>query len=437
MTGGPEGLRVHFATGPVTAVYHHPGPVPDGSLVVPLEALAECEGKDDAPVTIQQTDPAQVELRWTSRGLPLVREFPVPSIQLSPVPEIPKRMVPNDPSLLAALHEATQTASKEAGRFATSHILLKGKTGELVGTDGRQLLIQGGFRFPWPDEVLVSSLGVFGCKELPTNLPVHIGHSDTHVAVQVGDWIFWLLIDREGRFPDVQGVIPKGQGTELQLDAHDAVVLSRSLSELPGANDDSSPVTVDLNGQGIVRARASGQEHSTELILDHSQVKGRPVRLCMDRQYLARAARLAFTRLTVFDAEKPIVCRDERRTYVWMPLGKDSVLQPHADDVHVSSASKEQSTKGANTPSPRPKKEHQPAPANAVSLKKKSKPEGAKGGAGTGELLEEAAKVRSLLRETLVRFRSLVQAIKVQRRQHRLVRSTLATLKQLQQVGEK
>jgi hypothetical protein len=343
-------------------------------------------------------------------------------------------MVPNEPGLLSSLHESMQTASKEAGRFATGHVLLKGKTGELIGTDGRQLLIQGGYRFPWPDDVLIPSVGVFGGKELPTSLPVHIGHTDTHVAVRVGDWIFWLVIEKEGRFPDVQGVIPKGQGTELQLDARDAAVLNRSLSVLPGANDDNSPVTVDLNGQGVVRAQASGQDHSTELILDHSQVTGQPKRVCMDRQYLARASRLGFMRLAVLDADKPIVCRDERRQYVWMPLSKDGVLQPHADDVHVSTARQDQPAKAPTRPSPRPKEEPQAGTPRTVPLKK-SNPKRAKGGAGTGELLEEAAEVHRLLRETLTRFQGLVRAIKVQRRQHRLVRSTLATLKQLQQVG--
>jgi hypothetical protein len=155
----------------------------------------------------------------------------------------------------------------------------------------------------------------------------------------------------------------------------------------------------------------------------------------MDRQYLARACRLGLTRLAVLDADKPVVCRDERRTYVFMPLAKAGVLQPHADDVHVSTGRQDQPTKESTRPSTRPKEEPQARTPRTVPLKKKSKPHGAKGGAGTGELLEEAAEVHRLLRETLIRFQGLVRAIKVQRRQHRLVRSTLATLKQLQQVG--
>lgn len=121
---GPGGLRVHFKAGPVTAVYHKPGPLAEGSMAVPLEALAECEGKDDSPVTIRPMDTGLMEVQWTSRGLPQIREYPISAIEPSPNPEMPKSMVPNDPGLLTALHEAMQTASKEATRFILNHILL-------------------------------------------------------------------------------------------------------------------------------------------------------------------------------------------------------------------------------------------------------------------------------------------------------------------------
>ena len=50
-------------------------------------------------------------------------------------------------------------------------------------------------------------------------------------------------------------------------------------------------------------------------------------------------------------------------------------------------------------------------------------------------LIEQAQSVRTKLRELLAETNELLRAAKRQRQQERLVRSTLASLKQLQQAG--
>ena len=55
-----------------------------------------------------------------------------------------------------ALDEAMKIPTGSTGRLSPTWIQLRGKQGEFVATDGRQLLIQGGFQFPWKEPVLVS-----------------------------------------------------------------------------------------------------------------------------------------------------------------------------------------------------------------------------------------------------------------------------------------
>src|SRR5262249_37663694 len=153
-------------------------------------------------------------------------------------------------------------AARDGVPFAVQKLQLRGARGELVATDGRQLLVQEGFPFPWKEDLLVPAVGVFGCRELPQDAAVTVGKTDTHVCVEVGPWSFSLAVDKEGRFPDGEPAIPARTGsvTTCRLSAEDAAFLARALPRLPGQGDDHEPVTVDCNGHLAVRARAEGQE---------------------------------------------------------------------------------------------------------------------------------------------------------------------------------
>jgi hypothetical protein len=60
---------------------------------------------------------------------------------------------------------------------------------------------------------------------------------------------------------------------------------------------DKAPVTLDLNGQAVVRAKAEGQEQVTEVVLCQSEVHGPPVRFATNRDNLGRALALGFCEL--------------------------------------------------------------------------------------------------------------------------------------------
>src|SRR5205823_10511182 len=111
----------------------------------------------------------------------------------------------------------------------------------------------------------------------------------------------FLTIQVDARFPRVEHVIPDGRsaGTRLRLDPEDAAFLEQALDRLPGGDEPSAPVTLDLNGTVAVRARAAGQGRVTELVLGRSGFVGTPVRLVTNRHSLARALRLGFAEVEV------------------------------------------------------------------------------------------------------------------------------------------
>jgi hypothetical protein len=219
-------------------------------------------------------------------------------------------------------------------------LLLRGQSGEVAATDGKQLLDHGGFNFGWAEGVLVPAVPVFGSKELGPDQPVEVGRTADHVVLRLSSWTFWLRIDAHGRFPSLDGVVPKPSEADsyLRIAPADIAFLRTTLPRLPGRDDDNQPLTVDLNGRVCVRARAAGQSRTTEVVLARSECTGEPARLCLNRLYLARALRLGLADAYVVKPTAPVLFRDDRRQYVVMPLAPDDALPPADDPIRIESA---------------------------------------------------------------------------------------------------
>ena len=150
----PDGLRVRAQVPDVAVEYHQPGPRPPNTLALPSEALADFEGARDSDVTLEKVGEEAVQARWEDAGLPQVRDYrAVDPATLPPLPEPTGELTPVGPGFLSALHEAARTAAREGVRFRVQKVQLRGGRGDVVGTDGRQLLIQGWIALPWKEDL--------------------------------------------------------------------------------------------------------------------------------------------------------------------------------------------------------------------------------------------------------------------------------------------
>jgi hypothetical protein len=329
LAAGRDGLHLSCVTDAVAVACHQPGALPEDRLVVPVQVLADCEGGRDERVVLERGGNNGVQALWHDGGVPQRKVYALNDAAAAEFPVLRSRWLPQDPALLPALHAASMTAARDGVRYALQHLQLQGKTGQLVATDGKQLLLHAGFRFGWNDSVLIPALPVWGCKELPAAESVSLGRTESHVFVKVGPWTFTLTIDRQGRFPNVTDIVPPptARRTTWTLTAPAAALLARTLPRLPGGEDAEQPVTV--------RARGEGAEQTTGLVLKDSVVNGPPLRFCGNRLYLARALSPGFTRFELVNADKPVVAYDERRTYLWMPLPAKEALPPSNDVVRI------------------------------------------------------------------------------------------------------
>jgi hypothetical protein len=448
--GAADGLNVRLTHVDGAVEFHESRSYPSEVIVLPLEALADFEGRNFDPVTLESTGPRGVLVKWDDGGVPQVKDYEAPAAdKLLKFPDLPDRMTKGEPSFLKALDNAYQSAGREAVRYATTHIQLQGRAGQIVATDGHQLLVQSGFQLPFSEDVLIPGTSIFGCKELTSVKDVTIGKTATHLCVRCGPLTAYLLINKDGRFPKTEQVIPSlsGKISCLRIDPADAAFLAKALPRLPGADDEHAPVTVDLNDQAILRATGE-QKRVTELVLAQSAVSGPAVRFALNRQYLARALDLGLGELCVVDGKAPLLIRGEKCKYVVVPLDQKTALAPDDNSLRITSAGTDLPARSAKIQKsePIPKSTEPPSaeetqkngaarPTTRTSRNGSTTHAERKPSAGSlNALVDEAEALKDELRKVYTRTHHLLAGIKKHRRQSKLVQSTLATLRQLKTV---
>ena len=425
---GDLGRSIRLHQTDIAAEFCEPGQWPVENLAIPFDALADFEGRGDAIVTLEHHG-SGIRAHWDDGGVPREMDYESHDVASLPAfPVIPDKLSSNESAFLKALADASQSAGRDFIRYAINHLQLRGKTGEVIATDGRQLLTQSGFHFTWDDDLLVPASPVFGCREIPQDMPVEVGRTDTHVCLKIGPWSLFLPINTEGRFPRTEEVIPSEAAaqTRWHIDPADALFLDKALKRLPGASEVNAPVTVDLNGQAIIRAKASDQPRATEVVAAKSPVEGKPAVICLNRNFLARALQLGFTEILVMKPEAPILCQDGRRKFVVMPLAQSCAIQPGGDVLRVET--KQDCSSETTNPT------HQRRIPTVANPETNTNAALQANGNSIGTLIAEAEALRATLHDAYVRSGKLLVAIRRNRKQAQVVQSTLAALKGLQHV---
>ena len=419
LTTSQTELRVRVASTAVAFEYHQAGTFIPQQLIIPVDLLSLIGGSSSEPVHISHGD-QKIIVEWTDRGVPQLveRELPDPLPEL-PSAELPSAFTSNPPELWSALREAVATSDDSSTRYALRCLELRAATGDIAATDGQHVLIQGGFEFPWHTNILLPGIPLLGCKELAPTGSIGVGLTGEWVTLQLAPWTLSLKVDTLSRFPHVDDCFPsKEPASRLQITDSDAAFLTQTLPGLP-ADDNPGRVTLDLNGQVVLRAKGATASRTSELILSNSQLLGTPVRLSSNRRFLARAVQLGFRELHINSATAPIVCRDGQRRYCWALLSSDSVLPATEDPIVVSSPSES----GAPVAHPTPELPAKVTPLRTPTASKQ---------AGVYEpeplLIEQLIALRAALRTASTAAGQWLKALQRQRRQSSRPRSSKRVL---------
>ena len=449
-------LSVRATAGDIAVEYRTSTDAAEQTLWLPIQLLADCEGRKDEPVLLEASGKAHVTGQWRDGNVPQIVKYdsPNPPADANKFPMPPETFAANPPGLLKALVDASDTTDPDSTRFALGCVQLH--PGGVIGaTDGRQLLVQSGFTFPWEETLLIPRSKVFGSPELPRDQPVHVGKVGDWVALQMGEWTVWLAVNKDGRFPDVERHIPRPANAvaRCQFSAADADLLVRTLPKLPGDDEYNSPITVDLNGQIAVRAKGADQARPAEAVLTGSERSGEPIRFNTNRQYLLRALKLGLREMFFVSDKVAVVCHDESRRYAWMPLESETAIAPADDAKRIESS---QAAADTSSPDPKPKRRiptvsesptnangnattNIAASTNGHAANRNGQARKTTGGKpdlhDTAALIEQAEKLRTTAHDLMYEASGLVKALKQHRRQSRAIQSTLASLRQLKDLG--
>jgi hypothetical protein len=216
---------------------------------------------------------------------------------LPELPELPTNLVAMPEGFLEAMTEAALSTAARGTRYALERVQLGGPDGALIATDGKQVLIQRNYPLPWTDRILVPRLRLSGFPGMSDQAQVLLGRTNSHVVVQAGSWTFFLTIDEQAKYPDVNGALPRSASitSRCQIAAEDAGRLIEVLPKLPGHDQDQKPVTLDLGEVIAVRGRSSPSGPAAEIVLPNLQHSGRPVRFATPRELLLRALKMGLT----------------------------------------------------------------------------------------------------------------------------------------------
>ena len=438
-TGRPKGpappVRIAAGGGVVTLACHL------GEVVVALRATAPQPGKDTVTVPLSALDAFEgtaagvvtldavagrtgVTARWGDGPAPRTTRLDAIETELA-WPDEPDRLVALSPGFPRALHEVGRSAARDPGRYAVTRVQVRGKAGELVGTDGKQALAWGGFAFPFAKDLLVPAVPLFGSKELAGEAAVSIGLAKDWLYVVIGPWQVWLCVDREGRFPDVHGAVPRSCPTRVTFDDRDVGGLLRELPDLPGGHGDGRPVTLDLGAHVVVRGRDDRAGGTAEVPLPHSAVAGPVCRLVVNRDHLGRALALGFRELRVSSPERPVAFRDPDRVLLTATLGPALASPPtcESDDAQPPTAVAPSPPVSTNAQRRTPVPAHETPPpdrnGHADSAGEQFDP------------LAEAEALRLALADGASRAHRLVAALKQYKRERRSLQAAWSSLRQL------
>lgn len=406
LTASDTTLQVRVASGALAIEYVQAGQFIPQQIPLPISLLSIIAANSAESVRISQVDQKLI-IEWTDRGVPQLVEHELPDpLPDFPWPELAQEFTQNSHELWGALREAVATTDDTSTRYALRCIELRPATGEIAATDGRHVLIQGGFQFPWHTNVLVPGIPLLGCKELTASGSIGVGLAGEWVTLQLAPWKISLKVETEGRFPRVDDCFPDTEPTaRLQINPGDAEFLTHTLPSLPADDTCNDRVTLDLNGRVILRAKGATASRSSELILSNSKLHGAPVRLSSNRQYLARAVQLGFRELQITSPTAPIVCRDRQRRYCWAVLSDDSVLPASADPIVVSSPSKSVTRVTSAKPASVGPRRQPTLAAPPVAEPQEPSP------------IQQATALRDALRAASTAAGQLLRALKRQRRQ--------------------
>jgi hypothetical protein len=400
----PHGLLGYVTSQPAT--------VQEQTLPGELLDLAERTAASEFDLQQQGTE---WHCTWGTTGETGAERWPIPEVSELDWPRLTKSWSPASGTLLPALRSASEVATIQPGRWATNRLQIQGESGRVIATDTRQLLIQNGFQFPFPETVLIPTLPIFSAKQW-RQAPAKVALQGDELQLRVENWLLTLRIDSAGRFPDCLSIVPRSSNpARVQLSEADVRTI---LQQLPSDSaNDKARITFDLQPTRLGIRCLIGETIQPVLWLRQSTVTGSPMQATLEAKYLRWGLQLGLRSLQLVSPEKPLLLFDSHRQFVVSTL-------PSTEAVPDSKPAE------SDTPKIRLETPLSLTPLEIPMSQARLAASGPKPDPGP-DLLDEAEIIRGLLLEVNTRLSHLIQQLKTRRKTERALNQVVRSLQAL------
>lgn len=408
------------------------------AVLVPFEQLLKafkCSGsKDDVALLVKgentrlQYRIGKSAIQQSINTLPL-KEWPA-------CPNIAVEATPLPPNFGSTLKQAMTCCSHDSTRPMLRGACLDGsdtKAHYIVATNGRFLFSANSFHFPFKQDIIVPNNKFLNGSGLLDTEPCFIAvqrgktlNDTTHIQLKTKQWDY-VTRAVQGNYPNWKRVIPEidGAWTVVKLSAPAVEQLLQVIPNLPGQDDLDNVVKLRTDAQSLwLEGRNKEDKEWTKIGVSEVQIKGEAKEIALNRDYLLPALKFGLTELAIHDATTPMLCRNQQKRMVIMPVhlkgpqpsaapqSTPSVSEPHAPEIKPDAEIKE------------------PNMAKTTTKTETAQPE-----SSLLDLVEQIkSSAKSLVRDLNGLTDKVKQLEKDQRNNERELENARAVLKKLQQV---
>jgi DNA polymerase III sliding clamp (beta) subunit (PCNA family) len=303
------------------------------SILVPYESLQRiikrC-GKTDSITVSRDGDKALVAFPIGNQaGQEHVESLPVE--EYPPIPEVGSEPIPMHDDLRQSMHEAFQCASTDETRLILNAAYLdvsQPRCHQLVATDGRHLYSSNSFTLPLTNSLLVPEHKFLHFKEFNNDgewqLRVQPAMKDEAGLFQISSRR-WCFIGRQidGHYPNWKQVVPDEKQFNTSAEVSPAAVetILALVPKLPCHDVINNPIGLIIDRKKMMlRARGANDSKWTDLDVEGVTVKGAPVVVFLNREFLTKALKFGMSTIHIIDPLTPLKFSTGGKQMVVMPI---------------------------------------------------------------------------------------------------------------------
>lgn len=330
-----------------------PGEGGPTSLLVPFAELQKIQKScNNGEEIMVEGAGSQVTLRY-----PIGSQFAEQKIESLPVEDFPPTQhidgtsVPLGNEVRQAILEAMQCASTDETRVILNGCYLDlsdQKCQQIVATDGRHLYSSNSFTLPLQHSVLIPDHKFLGWKEFSNDgewqLQVKPGVKDNPGLLRISSRR-WSFITRQidGNYPNWRQVVPAPNqyNTTVLLSSEAIETVVTLIPKIPCHDAINQTIGLRVEGRKLfLRGRGASDSKWTDLEIERADVKGNPVAIYLNRNFLTKALKFGLNEIQIIDPLTPLRFCQGGRQMIIMPIraenpppaSPETAKQPHAQE---------------------------------------------------------------------------------------------------------